>query len=312
LELIGKTPVVRLSKVTKGIAATLLVKIESANPSGSVKDRIALAMIEDAERKGRLKPGGVIIEATSGNTGIGLAMVCAVKGYRVKLVVLDNISKERISLLKAYGAEIVLAPKGPADMPGSHLNVATRMAKRTPNSLLTNQYYNGNNPDAHYATTGPEIWAQTEGRIDVFVAGIGTGGTITGVARYLKERNPAVRIVGVEPEGSTFSGGEEKRYETEGIGQNFIPGTLELDVIDEIIKVDDIDAFRMSRTLAKKEGILAGGSSGAAVFAALKVARKLGAGKTVVALLPDTGRNYLSKIFSEDWITKKFPGLEDA
>ena len=287
--------------------ATVLVKLESQNPSGSVKDRIARAMVEDAERKGLLKPGGTIVEATSGNTGIGLAMVAAAKGYRVKLVVLKSASEERIDLLRAYGAEVVRAPfKGPASMKGSHIAMAEKLARDTPGSFLLNQYYNAANPDTHYATTGPEIWRQTGGRIDAFVAGIGTGGTITGISRYLKEQDKAVRVIGVEPKGSIFSGGKGAPYETEGIGQNFIPGTLDLDAIDEIVKVGDRDAFATARRLAREEGILAGGSSGSAVFAALKVAKRLGRGKTVLALLPDTGRNYLSKMFSDEWMRKKF------
>jgi cystathionine beta-synthase len=299
--------VVRLNKVTEGIETNVLVKLEYFNPAGSVKDRIALVMVEYAEKNGDLKPGGTIIEATSGNTGIGLALVAAVKGYNVKLVIPNKISEERICLLKTFGAEVVITPaNAPRDSPENHINVAKRLAEETPNSFFSNQYYNEWNPEAHYKTTGPEIWEQTEGKIDVFIAGIGTGGTITGVSKYLKQKKSTVRIIGVEPEGSTISGGEEKPFELEGIGYNFIPGTLSISLLDEVIKVSDRDAFLMARRLAREEGILVGGSSGAAVFAALHVARKLRRGKTVLALLPDTGRNYLSKIFSDGWMREKF------
>jgi cystathionine beta-synthase len=304
---IGNTPVVRLNKVVEGIKATVLVKLEYFNPGGSVKDRMAVAIVEDAERTGELKPGGTIIEATSGNTGIGLALVAAVKGYTVRLVIPDKVSKERLSLLKALGAEVILTAAGAKrDSRESHINVAKRLAEATSNSFLSNQYYNKMNPEAHYRTTGREIWEQTRGKIDVFVAGIGTGGTITGVSKYLKERKPDVKIIGVEPEGSIISGGEEKPFELEGIGYNFVPGTLSMSLLDEMMKVSDRDAFLMARRLAREEGILVGGSSGAAVFAALDVARKLESGKTVLALLPDTGRNYLSKIFSDEWMREKF------
>ena len=307
LEMVGNTPIVRLNRIAKG-GASVLAKLESYNPTNSVKDRVALAMIADAERRGLLKPGGTIIEATSGNTGIGLAMVAGVRGYRTKLVVLKPISGERIAMLNAYGAEIVLAErKGPADQEGSHLSIATELARKTPNSFLTNQYYNSVNPETHYRTTGPEIWKQTGGKIDVFVAGIGTGGTVSGISRYLKEKNRKIRVVGVEPEGSVFSGGKAHSYEIEGIGQNFFPGTLDMSSMDEIVRVRDIDAFETARRLAREEGILAGGSSGSAVYAAMGIARKLGRGKTVLALLPDTGRNYLSKMFSDEWMRGKFP-----
>ena len=293
--------------MAEGIKATVLVKLEHLNPGGSVKDRMALAIIEDAEKRGILKSGGTIVEATSGNTGIGLALVAAVKGYKVKLAIPDKISKERLDLLKAFGADVTLtSAEVPPDSPNSHINVAKRMAERTPNSFLSNQYYNAMNPEAHYTTTAREIWGQTDGRIDVFVAGVGTGGTITGVSKYLKERKPNIRIIGVEPEGSTISGGEPKPFELEGIGYHFVPGVLSLNLLDEMVKVSDRDAFLMARRLAKEEGILAGGSSGAAVFAALNAAMELKQGEVVLALLPDTGRNYLSKMFSDGWMREKF------
>jgi cystathionine beta-synthase len=308
LETVGDTPVVRLNRIAKGAKATVLAKLESFNPGNSVKDRAALAIITDAERRGLLKPGGTIIEATSGNTGIGLAMVAAVKGYRTKLVVVKAISEEKMALLKAYGAEVIVAEnKGSAEMEGSHLNLATKLANETPNSFLANQYYNKANPKVHYEITGPEIWRQTEGKIDVFVASMGTGGTISGISRYLKEKNRNIRVVGVEPEGSIFSGGKSKHYEIEGIGQCFFPGTLDLKNVDEIIRVGDVDAFNTARRLAMEEGIMAGESSGAAVYAAISVAKKLEGKKTVLVLLPDTGRNYLSTMFSDDWMRRKFP-----
>jgi cystathionine beta-synthase len=309
LETVGNTPVVRLNRIAKGAKATVLAKLESFNPGNSVKDRAALAMINDAERRGLIKPGGTIIEATSGNTGIGLAMVAAVKGYKAKFVVVKVISDEKVALLKAYGAEVVRAEnKGSAEMEGSHLSLATKLAKATPNSFLVNQYYNMANPAVHYEVTGPEIWRQTGGKIDAFVASMGTGGTISGISRYLKEKNRNIRIIGVEPEGSIFSGGKPRPYETEGIGQCFFPGTLDLRNVDEIVRVKDIDAFTTARRLAREEGIMAGESSGSAVYAALGVAKKLGERKTLLVLLPDTGRNYLSTMFSDEWMDERFPG----
>ena len=290
----------------------MLVKLEYFNPAGSVKDRIALAMIEDAEKKGELTPGGTIIEATSGNTGIGLALVAAVKGYKVKLVIPNKISKERVSLLKAFGAEVIITPSNvPVESPNSHISIASKLAKEISNSFFANQYYNMMNPYTHYNTTGPEIWEQTGGKINIFVAGIGTGGTITGVSRYLKEKNPKLKVIGVEPKGSTISGGEKHPFELEGIGYNFIPGALNLNLVDEILKVSDKDAFLMARRLAREEGTLVGGSSGAAVFVALQIARKLERNKIVLALLPDTGRNYLSKIFSDEWMREKLLELDE-
>ncbi len=309
LDLIGNTPLVRLNKITKDIDATVLVKLEYFNPGGSIKDRIGISMIEDAERKGLLRPGGTIVEPTSGNTGMGLALVAAIKGYKMIFTIPDKMSQEKIKLLKAFGAKVIITPTAvsPGD-PKSYYKVAERIVKETPNSFSPNQYFNPKNPEAHYRTTGPEIWEQTDGNIDVLVAGMGTGGTITGAGRFLKEKNSNVKIVGVDAAGSIFhhefygTKGKIHTYKVEGIGEDFIPGTIDLGIIDEIIKVNDKEAFLMTRRLAREEGLLVGGSSGAAVFAALKVAKGLDEDKTVVVMLPDTGRNYMNKIFSDDWL----------
>jgi cystathionine beta-synthase len=303
LELVGHTPLVRLRRVTRGIKATVLAKVETLNPGGSVKDRIALQIVEDAERSGLLQPGGTIIEATAGNTGVGLALVAAIKGYRCVFVMPDKMSEDKIRLLRAYGAEVVITSSAVAhDSPESYTSVAKRLAQESPGAFLANQFYNQSNPEAHYRTTGPEIWEQTEGKIDMFVAGAGTGGTLTGVGRYLKERNPDVRIVLADPDGSTLSGGSAKPYKVEGIGQDYVPGTLDMSVIDRSERVTDKDAFLMARRVTREEGILIGGSSGTAVVAALRAARDLEAGQTCVVILTDTGRNYMTKVFSEDWM----------
>jgi len=302
---------VRLNRLTEGFQSTVLAKLELFNPGGSVKDRIGIAMIEVAEKQGLIKPGYVIVEPTSGNTGIGLALAALVKGYKIIFTVPDKMSKEKIDLLKAFGAKVIITPTAVApDHPASYVKVAERIVKETPNAFMPNQYFNQANPDAHYRTTGPEIWEQTNGRIDVLVAGMGTGGTITGTGRFLKEKNPKIRVVGVDPEGSMFqhefygTKGETHTYKVEGIGEDFMPSTLDLRVIDEIVTVSDRDAFLTARRLAREEGILAGGSSGAAVFAALQVAEKLRENQTVVVILPDTGRNYLNKIYSDEWMTE--------
>ncbi len=308
IELIGNTPLVKLNKVTRGIEATILAKLELLNPGGSVKDRIGIAMIEDAERRGIIKPGYTIVEPTSGNTGVGLALVAAVKGYKMIFTMPDKMSEEKEALLRAFGASVIRTPTNvmPKD-PRSYYKVAEKIVKETPNAFCPNQYYNQSNPKAHYESTGPEIWRDTNGMITHFVAGIGTGGTITGIGRYLKEKNPNIRIIGADPEGSIYyhkfyrTRGEIHPYKIEGIGEDFIPGTMDLDIVDEIITVKDKDAFLMTRRLAREEGILAGGSSGAAVFAALKIAKNLNEG-LIVVLLPDTGRNYLSKIFNDEWM----------
>lgn len=312
-ETIGNTPMVRLTRIAGDVDAEVLAKIESFNPGGSVKDRVGLAMIEDAESRGTLKPGGTIVEATAGNTGLGLAIGAASKGYRMMFVVPDKMSQEKIDLLKAYGAEVVItATSVPPNHPDYYVNKAKTIAKETLNSFVPDQFSNAANPQAHYRTTGPEIWQQVGGMLDFFVAGMGTGGTITGVARFLKEKDPRIRIIGVDPLGSVYADfkrlgtiGIAGAYKVEGIGEEFIPKTMEMDLVDEVVTVSDKDAFLTARALARTEGVLAGGSSGAAVYAALQVARDLGRkgkGKRIVVLLPDTGRNYLTKIYSDDWM----------
>ena len=302
LDLVGHTPLVRLHKVAAGIGATVLAKLEQLNPGGSVKDRIGLSMIEDAEQRGLLKAGGTIIEPTSGNTGHGLAMAAAIKGYKMVFVMPDKMSTEKISLLKAYGAEVVVCPTNvERESAQSYYSVADRLTREIPGGFQPNQYFNPKNPAAHYATTGPELWEQTDGKISVFVTGMGTGGTITGTGRFLKERNPNITIVGADPEGSLFSG-PIAPYKVEGVGEDFIPGTIDLKIGDRIIQVTDQESFVMARRLAREEGILVGGSSGLAVHAALTVAAERGPDDVVVVILPDTGRNYLSKFFSDEWM----------
>ena len=302
LDLVGHTPMVRLQKVARGVKPTILAKLEQLNPGGSVKDRIALTMIEDAERSGLLKPGGTIIEPTSGNTGHGLAMVAAIKGYNMVFVMPDKMSAEKISLLRAYGADVVVCPTNvERESPQSYYSVAERLSHEIPGAFQPNQYFNPRNPEAHYRTTGPEIWEQTEGKIDVFVAGMGTGGTISGVAKYLKEKNPDVRIVGADPEGSIYSG-QVHPYKVEGVGEDFMPGTMEIGLVDQVVQVTDKQSFVAARRLAREEGILVGGSSGMALHAALEVARERDADDVIVVLFPDTGRNYLSKFFSDEWM----------
>jgi len=303
LDAMGDTPLVRLHSVTRGVEATVLAKVEMLNPGGSVKDRIGIRMIEAAERAGTLKPGGTIVEPTSGNTGHGLAIAAAIKGYKCIFVMPDKMSQEKIGLLRAYGAEVIITPTAVApDSPESYYRVADRLTEEIPGAFQPNQYWNPENPKTHYETTGPEIWAQTDGRIDVFVAGVGTGGTISGVGRYLKEQNPDVTIVGADPEGSLYSGDEPRPYLVEGIGEDFWPGTFDPEVVDRYVKVSDRDSFLTARAVTRQEGILVGGSCGSAVFAALMVARGLDASKTVVVLLPDTGRQYLSKVYSDSWM----------
>ncbi|HZD18441.1 MAG TPA: cystathionine beta-synthase [Actinomycetota bacterium] len=309
LDAVGHTPLVRLSKVTRGSRAAVLAKLEMLNPGGSVKDRIGLRMIETAERDGRLRPGGTIVEPTSGNTGHGLAIAAAIKGYRCIFVMPDKMSQEKISLLRAYGAEVVITPTAvPPESPESYYRVADRLTEEIPGAFQPNQYFNPDNPDAHYATTGPELWRQTDGRIDALVVGVGTGGTITGTARYLKERKAELLVVGADPEGSIYSG-DIHPYLTEGIGEDFWPETLDPSVVDRWVRVSDRDAFAMARRITREEGILVGGSSGTAVVAALEVARELDEGQTVVVILPDTGRNYLSKLYSDSWLLQY--GLTD-
>ncbi|MBI5882083.1 MAG: cystathionine beta-synthase [Elusimicrobia bacterium] len=303
LSAIGRTPLVRLNRVTDGLPVTLLAKVEPMNPGGSVKDRIGLAMILDAEKKGLLKKGGTIIEATAGNTGVGLALAAAVKGYRCIFVMPDKMSEDKVNLLKAYGAEVVITPTSVApDSPESYNGVADRLSRDIIGAWRPDQFANPCNPSAHYRTTGPEIWEDTDGKVDVFVAGMGTGGTISGTGKYLKEKKPSVVIVGADPEGSILSGDSPKSYRVEGVGEDFIPKTFNRQAVDEMVRVSDAESFRMARRLAREEGILAGGSSGMAVAAAVRFSRRLKPGKTVVVLLPDTGRNYLGKIFSDPWM----------
>jgi cystathionine beta-synthase len=302
LDAVGETPLVRLNKISRGLRPTLLAKLEMLNPGGSVKDRIGLRMIEAAERAGLLKPGGTIVEPTSGNTGHGLAIAAAIRGYKCIFVMPDKMSQEKISLLRAYGAEVVITPTAVApESPESYYRVADRLTEEIPGAFQPNQYFNEDNPAAHEATTGPEIWRQTDGRITAFIAGVGTGGTITGVARYLKKQNPDILVVGADPEGSIFSG-DVHPYLTEGIGEDFWPRTFDPSTVDRYVRVTDRDAFRMARRITREEGILVGGSSGTAVVAAVEVARELGPDDVVVVILPDTGRNYLSKLYSDAWL----------
>jgi len=303
LEAVGHTPLVRLHRITAGLRPTILAKVETLNPGGSVKDRIGLRMIEDAERRGLLKPGGTIVEPTSGNTGHALAIAAALKDYRMIFVMADKQSPEKIALLRAYGAEVVVCPTAvPRDSPESYYSVAERLSHEIPGAFQPNQYYNQANPQAHYETTGPEIWAQTDGKVDVVVAGLGTGGTMTGVARFLKEKKPTVMTVGADPVGSLYSGDVAKPYKVEGIGEDFIPGTIDLKIVDRIISVNDRDSFLMARRITREEGILVGGSAGTAMKAAVDVARDLDEKSLMVVILPDTGRNNLSKIYNDEWM----------
>jgi cystathionine beta-synthase len=303
LDAMGNTPLVRLRKVARSVRPTILAKLEMLNPGGSVKDRIGLRMIEAAERAGALKPGGTIVEPTSGNTGHGLAIAAAIKGYRCIFVMPDKMSQEKVALLRAYGAEVVITPTAVApESPESYYRVADRLTEEIPGAFQPNQYFNQENPAAHYETTGPEIWEQTEGKIDVLVLGIGTGGTVTGTGRYLKERKPDLLIVGADPEGSLFSGDEARPYLVEGIGEDFWPETLDPSLVDRYIRVSDRDSFITARAITRQEGILVGGSSGTALFAALQVAGEMDESATFVVVFPDTGRNYLSKLYSDTWM----------
>jgi cystathionine beta-synthase len=313
LDLVGGTPLVRISRLIRDLGPTdrqplLLAKLEMLNPGGSVKDRIGLPMIEAAERAGLLQPGGTIIEPTSGNTGHGLAIAAALKGYRCIFVMADKQSSEKQQLLRAYGAEVVLCPTNVApESPESYYSVAARLARDIPGAFKPDQYWNQENPDAHERTTGPEIWDQTDGRVSHLVASVGTGGTITGAARALKARNPRIQVIGADPEGSVLSGDTARPYLTEGVGEDFLPGTHDPAIVDRWVRVSDRDAFTMARRLTREEGILAGGSCGTALVAARDVVRDLTEGEgghdaVVVVILPDTGRNYLSKVYNDEWM----------
>lgn len=305
LEAVGNTPLVRLNKINKDLKPKIYLKLEYFNPGGSVKDRIALAMIKDAEEKGLLKPGGTIIEATAGNTGLGLALVASVKGYRCICVMPDKMSSDKVRLLRAYGAEVVITPTSvPPDSPQSYNGVADRLAREIPGAWRPNQFQNLANPEMHYRTTGPEIWEQTEGKITAFVAGAGTGGTISGVGKYLKEKNPDVRVIGADIEGSVLSGDSPKSWKVEGIGEDFVPHTLNAHVVDEWIRVSDAESFHTIRRLAREEGIMLGGSSGTAIYAGLKYAQRCTENDLIVVMCPDTGRNYLSKAYDDEWMFK--------
>ncbi|RPI32804.1 MAG: cystathionine beta-synthase [Chloroflexota bacterium] len=313
LQTIGKTPLVRLSRIGRGLPCPLYAKIEFFNPGGSVKDRIAVNIIEEAERSGRLRPGGTVVESTSGNTGVGLAIVCAKKGYKSVFVMPDKMSQEKIQLLRAFGAKVVITPTAVApEDPRSYYNVAKRIVAETPNAILANQYHNPENPRSHVQTTGPEIWEQTQGRVTDVVISMGTGGTISGVGHYLKEKNPQICIIGVDPVGSilleTWQAGKlpedakATTYKVEGIGEDFLPSTLDLSVIDDVIRVNDKESFLWTRRLVKEEGIFCGGSSGTAIAAAIRYSQTLSPDHLVVVLLPDSGSRYLSKVFDDKWM----------
>jgi cystathionine beta-synthase len=303
LDLIGNTPMVRLRRVTEGIACPVVAKVEITNPGGSTKDRPALTMIDAAERDGLLKPGHTIIEPTSGNTGVGLAIVAAQRGYNCIFVVTDKVAPEKIDLLRAYGAEVVVCPVAvPPEDPSSYYSTAERLVSETPNAFRPNQYANPNNPRAHFETTGPEIWRQTDGKVTHFVAGAGTGGTLTGVGRYLKSMNPDVRIIAADPEGSVYSGGSGRPYLVEGVGEDFWPATYDPQVVDRVIAISDRDSFLTARRVSQQEGLLIGGSCGTAVAAALQQAEELTSDDLVVVLIPDSGRGYLSRIFNDQWM----------
>ena len=305
LETIGKTPLIRLKRSVQSLAPAILAKVESANPGGSSKDRIALNMIEQAEKSGTLPPGGTIIEATAGNTGLGLALVGAVRGYRCIFVLPDKMSEDKIRLLRAYGAEVVITPTAvPPDSPESYNGVANRLAREIEGAWRPDQFHNIYNPRTHYQFTGPEIWEQTKGEITVFVAAAGTGGTISGVGEFLKDKNPKIRVIGADIEGSILSGDSPKPWKVEGIGEDFVPQTLNAQVIDEWIRISDADSFATARRIAREEGILLGGSSGTALAAAFRYAQRCTTEDVLVVFCPDTGRNYLSKMYDNAWMSQ--------
>ena len=304
LDLVGRTPLVRLQRLAPDGGPTLLAKLEYMNPGGSVKDRIGLRMIETAEREGKLRPGGTIVEPTSGNTGVGLAIAAALKGYRCVFVMPDKIAEEKRALLRAYGAEVVICPTAVApESPESYYSVSNRLTEEIPGAFKPDQYSNDANPQAHYETTGPEIWDATGGELDAIVFSVGTGGTISGTARFLRERKPDLLVVGADPEGSIFSNPDAVHpYLVEGIGEDFWPTTYDPSLVDEYVTVSDRDSFRTARRLAREEGLLVGGSGGTAVWAMLQVAERFGAGATLVTLIPDSGRGYLSKLYDDNWL----------
>ncbi len=311
---IGHTPLVRLARVARGISAQVYAKLENLNPGGSIKDRVGLHIVEKAEMRGDLRRGGTVVEATSGNTGVGLAIAAALKGYKTIFVMPDKMSTEKIQLLRAYGARVVITPTAVApDDPRSYYEVAKRLARETPNAVLANQYHNPDNPQTHELSTAPELWAQTEGRLTDVVIGMGTGGTISGIGRYLKARNPGIRIIGVDIEGSILyeiwrnkgqvpDGAYPKTYKVEGIGEDFLPSTTDLEVVDEIIRVNDRESFLWARQLVRQEGIFAGGSSGSALAGTMKYAAQLPADRLVVVIFPDSGSRYLSKFYDNKWM----------
>src|SRR4051812_32103278 len=315
LDVIGNTPLVRLNRIAEDVAATILVKVEYLNPGGSSKDRIAVKIIDDAEQRGLLKPGGTIVEPTSGNTGVGLALVAQQRGYRCVFVLPDKVGEDKRNVLRAYGAEVVVTPTSVApEDPRSYYSVSDRLAREIPGAFKPNQYSNPNGPLSHYETTGPEIWRDTDGTITHFVAGVGTGGTISGVGKYLKEvSNGAVRGIGADPEGSVYSGGTGRPYLVEGVGEDFWPTAYDPTVVDEIIASSDAESFDLTRRLAREEGLLVGGSSGLAVASGLKAARDLGKDDVMVILLPDGGRGYLGKVFNDKWMRSYgfLPASED-